>query len=103
MPRIRKPKKIPDHVRPSLDYIARDFAAAVRGVMERLKPFCDDYRALEDLEGQVVATMNRLNGRPENFPLINVMGSPGFKPGSDQIETCRPAHHGPVGARNIIR
>ena len=71
--------------------------------MERLKPFCDDYRALEDLEGQVVATMNRLNGRPENFPLINVMGSSGFKRGSDQIETCRAGAPRACGARNIIR
>lgn len=87
MPRINKSKTVPEYLKPSLDYTARDFAASVRRVMESLRPFGDDYRALHDLEARVVATINRLNGRPEEFPLINVMGSPGFKPGSSAVKS----------------
>lgn len=86
MPHIKKPKKVPEYMKPALDYIARDFAASVRRVKERLRPFDEDYRALAELEEQVVATINRLNGRPEDFPLINVMGSPGYQPGSSAVK-----------------
>jgi len=78
MPHSRKPKKIPDHIRPSLDYIARDFAVAVRGVMARVAPAGDDYRTLNDLEEHVIATINRLNGRPEDYCLTSSKSSPGF-------------------------
>ncbi len=78
MPHIRKPKRIPDHVRPSLDYVARDFAVAVRGVMGRVAPFCDDYCTLSDLEAHVLSTINRLNGRPEDYRLGPDMSAPGF-------------------------
>lgn len=85
MPRIRKPKKIPDHVRPSLDYIARDFAVSASGVMERVALFCDDYRTLDDLVEHVLSTINHLNGRPGDYRLSQNKSDPGFMAGLGKL------------------
>lgn len=85
MPYMRKPKKIPDHARLSLDHIARDFAVSVRGVMERVAPFCDDYRTLDNLVEHVLSTINHLNGRPGDYRLSQNKSDPGFMAGLGKL------------------